>query len=187
MRITKTLVEELGREAAERSGRIVLEGINSPGDGATRYCMSESSVSVYKTARVAAAYLLGVLAGLDPDGLVHWTANRPPWIEAIDDEYKFGQIGPKALAAYRAGTEYGRTHRRPALEAQPMKAGELGRFVCVSRNGCLHSPCITIRSDGVWVRSPDPDPLNPGSHLYSSAHRDCYEAWAARVTAGLLS
>jgi hypothetical protein len=26
----------------------------------------------------------------------------------------------------------------------------------------------------------EPDPLNPGSHLYSSAHRDCYEAWAGR-------
>jgi hypothetical protein len=40
-----------------------------------------------------------------------------------------------------------------------------------------------IDADGVWVRSPDPDPLNPGSHLYSSAHRGCYAAWAARQDA----
>ena len=65
------------------------------------------------------------------------------------------------------------------MESQPMKASELGRYVCVAHGGCLHSPHITINSDGVWVRSPDPDPLNPGSHLYSSAHRDCYEHWAA--------
>jgi hypothetical protein len=58
-----------------------------------------------------------------------------------------------------------------------MKASELGRYVCV--RDCRHSPRITIRSDGVWVRSQDPDPLNPGSHVYSSAHRDCYEAWSA--------
>jgi hypothetical protein len=59
-------------------------------------------------------------------------------------------------------------------ETAPMKPAELGRYVCV--HSCLHSPHITIRSDGIWVRSPDPDPLNPGSHLYSSAHRDCYDA-----------
>jgi hypothetical protein len=64
-------------------------------------------------------------------------------------------------------------------ESAPMKPREMapGTYVCV--RDCQHSPHITIRSDGVWVRSPDPDPLNPGSHLYSSAHRDCYEAWAA--------
>ena len=65
------------------------------------------------------------------------------------------------------------------MESQPMKPSELGTYVCVAHGGCLHSPHITITSDGVWVRSPDPDPLNPGSHLYSSAHRDCYERWAA--------
>ena len=71
------------------------------------------------------------------------------------------------------------------MESQPMKPGELGRYVCVSTpigaGECLHSPHITIMSDGVWVRSPDPDPLNPGSHLYSSAHRDCFEARQARA------
>lgn len=49
---------------------------------------------------------------------------------------------------------------------------ESGRYVCVARGGCLHSPHITIHSNGVWVRYPDS--LNPGSHVYSSAHRDCY-------------
>jgi hypothetical protein len=72
-----------------------------------------------------------------------------------------------------------------AMESQPMKDSELGRYVCVAHaapgeaRGCLHRD-RTITSDGVWVRSPDPDPLNPGSHLYSSAHRDCFEAWQAR-------
>jgi hypothetical protein len=69
------------------------------------------------------------------------------------------------------------------MESQPMKASELGRYICVVPIGCLHAGQRggrDIRSDGVWVRSPDPDPLNPGSHLYSSAHRDCFEAWQAR-------
>ncbi len=60
-------------------------------------------------------------------------------------------------------------------DTQPMKASELGQYVCVARGGCRHVD-RTINTDGVWVRSPDPDPLNnPGSYLYSSAHRDCYE------------
>lgn len=63
-------------------------------------------------------------------------------------------------------------------EAKPMEPGDLGRFVCVAHGGCLHRH-RTITEDGVWVRSPDPDPLNPGSYLYSSAHLDCYEQWAA--------
>jgi hypothetical protein len=68
-----------------------------------------------------------------------------------------------------------------SMESQPMKAGELGRYVCVvhpapEAGGCLHSPHITIVSDGVWVRLADS--LNPGSHVYSSAHRDCFEARA---------
>ena len=64
------------------------------------------------------------------------------------------------------------------MESQPMKDSENGQYVCVAHGGCLHSPNRTISSDGVWVRSPDPDPLNPGSHLYSSAHSDCYANWA---------
>jgi hypothetical protein len=67
------------------------------------------------------------------------------------------------------------------MDSQPMKDSELGRYVCVAHGGCLHRN-RTITSDGVWVRSPDP--LVPGSHFYSSAHRDCYEAWAAREEAG---
>jgi hypothetical protein len=59
-------------------------------------------------------------------------------------------------------------------DTRPMKDTELGHYVCVA--GCLHSH-RTITSDGVWVRSPDP--LNPDSDLYSSAHRDCHENRAA--------
>ena len=64
-------------------------------------------------------------------------------------------------------------------ETAPMKPGELGRYVCVL--GCLHSPHITIRSDGVWVKQ-DTGPYGvPGT--VTSAHRDCYEAWKAREDA----
>lgn len=68
------------------------------------------------------------------------------------------------------------------MESQPMKASELGRFVCVAQGagearGCLHRD-RTISADGVWVRSSDPQV--PGSHMYSSAHRDCFEAWQQR-------
>lgn len=63
-------------------------------------------------------------------------------------------------------------------DTQPMHEDELGRYVCVARGtptgGCLRSPDITITSDGVWVRYPDS--LNPGSHVYSSAHRACYQS-----------
>lgn len=59
-------------------------------------------------------------------------------------------------------------------DTQPMREDELGRYVCVARGGCLHTPDLTIREDGVWVRYPDS--LNPGSHVYSSAHRTCYES-----------
>lgn len=59
-------------------------------------------------------------------------------------------------------------------ETQPMREDELGRYVCVARGGCQHTPHITINADGVWVRYPDS--LNPGSFVYSSAHRVCYAA-----------
>jgi hypothetical protein len=59
-------------------------------------------------------------------------------------------------------------------ESAPMKDSELGQYVCVL--ACLHSPHITIRSDGVWVKQ------GPGGP-FSSAHRDCYEAWKAREDA----
>ena len=61
-----------------------------------------------------------------------------------------------------------------------MQDSELGHFVCVAHGGCLHSPHRTITTEGVWVRSPDPDPLLPDSFIYSSAHQDCYQAWKAR-------
>lgn len=72
------------------------------------------------------------------------------------------------------------------MESAPMKDSELGKYVCVvhpdpAAGGCLHSPHITIMSDGVWVKLPDS--VNPGSFVYSSAHRDCYESWAVRQDA----
>ena len=45
-------------------------------------------------------------------------------------------------------------------ESAPMKPHEIARGTYVCVRDCRHSPHITIRSDGVWVRSPDPDPLN---------------------------
>jgi len=53
-------------------------------------------------------------------------------------------------------------------ESAPMKTHELNQYVCVL--SCRHSPHITIRSGGVWVKQ------RPGGPV-SSAHRDCYEAW----------
>lgn len=47
-------------------------------------------------------------------------------------------------------------------EIRPMKKRELGRYVCVS--DCLHSPDITIRRNGVWVKGPN---------QWSSAHGEC--------------
>ena len=61
--------------------------------------------------------------------------------------------------------------------AQPMKPGELGRYVCVQ--ACLHSPKITVKSDGVWVRQ-ETGPYGVTGTV-SSAHRDCYEAWRIRT------
>lgn len=114
MRITQTIVERLAAEAERRTGRKVLEGISRPGDGRTRYVMSESMISTYSGARNATAYLLGILAGSDPDGSVHWVENRPGWITEIDSEFRFGQTGRTALAAHQAGTAYGKTLRSPA-------------------------------------------------------------------------
>jgi hypothetical protein len=58
------------------------------------------------------------------------------------------------------------------LDSAPMKAGEYGRYVCVAHGGCLHSPRIAITADGVWVRQ------RPAG-VFTSAHRDCFERWAA--------
>jgi hypothetical protein len=89
MRITKTIVRKLAAEAERITGRPMIESINSPGDGRTHYVMAESHVSTYYGARAAAAYLLGVLAGADPDGPVNWTARRPGWVATVDHEFKF--------------------------------------------------------------------------------------------------
>ena len=61
------------------------------------------------------------------------------------------------------------TSHRNGSESQQMKSAELGRYVCVLE--CQHSPHITIRTNGVWVKQ------GPGGP-FSSAHRDCYQAWA---------
>jgi hypothetical protein len=63
-----------------------------------------------------------------------------------------------------------------ALEAKPMESAELGRFVCTAHGGCLHTERggRTVSADGVWVRQ-------PGGQV-ASAHRDCYERWAAQWT-----
>ena len=90
--------------------------------------------------------------------------------------------GPEALG-------YMRERLRAVQDSQPMKASELGRYVCVPSGSCLHRGLDRrgpmIDADGVWVRSPDPDPLNPGSYLYSSAHRDCYERRQASAKAAV--
>lgn len=65
------------------------------------------------------------------------------------------------------------------MESAPMKASELGKYVCVADGGCLHTPHRTITADGVFVKKPDS--LNPGGYVYTSAHRDCFEAWVKRV------
>jgi hypothetical protein len=54
-------------------------------------------------------------------------------------------------------------------ETRPMAPADLGKYVCVPSGSCLRSPDITIREDGVWVKS-SPD------GMFSSAHRACFEA-----------
>jgi hypothetical protein len=54
-----------------------------------------------------------------------------------------------------------------------MKPEEMskGQYVCVAHGGCLHSPHITITSDGVWVKY---------GTQFTSAHRDCFAEWQRR-------
>src|ERR1041385_8793037 len=118
MRITRSTVDRLAAEAERVTGRPMIEGINPPGDGRTHYVMAESMTSTYYGASAAAAYMLGVLAGADPDGPVNWVEHRPGWVAEIDSEFRFGEIPAATLRAYQAGTEYGRSHRRP------VRAGE---------------------------------------------------------------
>lgn len=63
------------------------------------------------------------------------------------------------------------TEKERAMESQPMKQSELGRYVCVAHGGCLRTPHTTIMADGVWVKA---------GQQWSSAHRDCFNAWQAR-------
>lgn len=54
-------------------------------------------------------------------------------------------------------------------QTAPMKASELGQFMCAPAGRCLHAPRLLIESDGVWVKT---------GGQFSSAHRDCHEAAA---------
>lgn len=112
MRITQATVERLADEAGRVTGKDVLESISKPGDGTTHYVMAESMTSTYKGARTAAAYLLGVLTGAHPEGQIHYVEHRPEWIAEVDDAFKFGSMPAPAVAAFHAGYQYGRTHRR---------------------------------------------------------------------------
>jgi hypothetical protein len=107
MRITQTTVERLAREVEGLTGFAPVQGINHPGDGRTHYVMAESMTSTYYGARQATAYLLGMLHGLDPAGKVRHIETRPQWVADIDNEYEFGNIPAKQLAARQAGTAYG--------------------------------------------------------------------------------
>jgi hypothetical protein len=69
-------------------------------------------------------------------------------------------------------TEDIKTELRLLSDATPMKESELGKYVCVIDGGCLHSPHITITSDGIWRKRPNP--AGPSPYVYTSAHRDCY-------------
>jgi hypothetical protein len=61
-------------------------------------------------------------------------------------------------------------------ESRPMKDSELGRYVCVTRPaaGCLHRS-TTVSADGVWVKT---------GQQWSTAHRDCYQAWQREQAGG---
>lgn len=111
MRITQLTVERLAEEIRTRTGRDTVQTISRPGDGRTHYLMAESMTSTYYGARTAAAYLLGILTGLDPAGQIHWIETRPEWITEIDDAFRFGSMNPACVRAFHAGYRYGRTHR----------------------------------------------------------------------------
>lgn len=93
-------------------------------------------------------------------------AERDAAIRALDAGTEPGEV----LRLWRDGA-YAPQPSGGRMDTQPMKAAELGQFVCVAHGGCLHRN-RTITSDGVWVRQ------GPGGP-FSSAHRDCYERWAA--------
>lgn len=113
VRITQAVVQRLADDIEQRAGLVTLQGINRNGNSrGTAYCMAESSIAVYYGARQAAAYLLGVLAGSDPDGCVHWITHQPEWIAEVDHAFLFGQVSPACARAYNDGNEYGRTHRQ---------------------------------------------------------------------------
>ena len=112
MRITKEHVRKLASEAERITGREILNQVYSPGDGCTRYVMTESMISTYKGARAATAYLLGVLSGSAPGGPASWVETRPGWIADIDAAYRFGQIPAACIQAFASGTAYGRNLRR---------------------------------------------------------------------------
>jgi hypothetical protein len=107
MRITQKTVGHLAAEVERLSGRAPVTVISRPGDGRTRYVMSESLTSVYCGARQACAYLLGILAGLDPDGPVHHVDARQQWVADVDAAYAYGRIPVAERTARANGRRYG--------------------------------------------------------------------------------
>jgi hypothetical protein len=119
MRITQTTVELLNREIGRLAGIAPVETISRPGDGRTHYVMTESMTSTYYGARQATAYLLGVLAGLDPDGPARHADSRPAWIDTIETAFVLGCIPARQVAANQAGRAYGETLRETAQNNAP--------------------------------------------------------------------
>jgi hypothetical protein len=95
----------------------------------------------------------------DPDTGLPRPFSRDFWV--TDGEYRsFHNPEPGSLADQAGVTR---------TETAPMKDSELGQFVCVIHPpaGCLLSPDITIRSDGVWAKT---------GQLWSSGHARCVRA-----------
>jgi hypothetical protein len=111
VRITRSTIDQLAAEAERVTGKPMIESINRPGDGRTHYVMAESMTSTYYGARQAAAYLLGVLAGANPDGPVNWIEHRPGWVADIDHEFRYNEIPGATMRAYQAGRAYGQQAR----------------------------------------------------------------------------
>jgi hypothetical protein len=135
MRITRETVRKLSDEAERVTGRTMLESINTPGDGTVHYVMAESMISTYRGTRAAAAYLLGVLAGADPDGQVHYVDTRAAWLTEIDDEFKFGAHTAVHVRAHTAGYAYGRRFRDQELLKGTRHEGDPNMTV---RHGVIH-------------------------------------------------
>lgn len=101
------------------------------------------------------------------EGVILDTASDSAVSYDVENFAKAHRNDPKATVTVGL-TRTGRisTMTPEGAETRPMKAHELGRYVCVPAAACLKSPHITITADGLWVRS---------GGQFSSQHRDCYE------------